>query len=147
MRKQASPVSIIQHTQKKARRKSRHFLQSEDDFTVWKRRAFALHNEAGKEAGCLLPQILKQEIWGWGWLSSDYCIQNSWKVWTWEGFNGSLVRESAMVRDCIGLDRRLNELKNYDLHEAAHHLFGVFRAPRVGKTDEWAIDSNPGAPF
>lgn len=32
-------------------------------------------------------------------------------------------------------------------HEAAHHLFGVFWAPRVGEADKRAVDSNPGTPL
>lgn len=32
-------------------------------------------------------------------------------------------------------------------HEAAHHLFGVFRASGVCKADERAVDCDPGAPL
>ena len=32
-------------------------------------------------------------------------------------------------------------------HKAAHHLFGVFRTPRIGKADERAVHGHPGTPF
>jgi len=32
-------------------------------------------------------------------------------------------------------------------HEAAHHLFGVLRAPGVGEADERAVDGNPRTPL
>lgn len=40
-----------------------------------------------------------------------------------------------------------SQTRHRDSHEAAHHLFGVLRAPGVCKADERAVDRDPGAPL
>lgn len=37
--------------------------------------------------------------------------------------------------------------KSVDSHKAAHHLFGVLRASGICKTDERAVDGDPGTPL